>query len=197
MVLVVLLNPFLMSVYLLDLIEMLDDATFTRILMRGAAIASSVFCLFAVCGDAVFRDVLQVRFASFLIFGGLLFLAIGLRFAQQGPAALTQLRGKPEHLAGSIAMPFMVGPGTVSASVLAGARLPVQWALLSIVAAMSLTVVGLSVLKAVHTRAKRRHTALVDRYFDIVGRASALLIGTIAIDMVLTGVELWLQSARG
>src|SRR5690606_10869158 len=160
-------------------------------------IASRVFCLCAVCGAAVFRDVLQVRFASFLIFGGLLFLAIGLRFAQQGPAALTQLRGKPEHLAGSIAMPFMVGPGTVSASVLAGARLPVQWALLSIVAAMSLTVVGLSVLKAVHTRAKRRHTALVDRYFDIVGRASALLIGTIAIDMVLTGVELWLQSARG
>lgn len=195
--LVVLLNPFLMSVYLLDLIESLDDQTFTRTLIRGAAIATGVFCLFAVGGDAVFRDVLQVRFASFLIFGGLLFLVIGIRFAQYGPEALTQLRGAPEHLAGSIAMPFMVGPGTVSASVLAGARLPVHWALLSILTAMLVTVGGLSILKTVHTRAKRRHTALVDRYFDIVGRASALLIGTIAVDMVLSGLELWLASNRG
>lgn len=189
--LVVLLNPFLMSVYLLDLIESLDDRTFAAILLRGSLIASTVFGVFAVGGDAIFQDLLQVRFASFLIFGGVLFLLIGVRFAQHGPAALTQLRGAPEHLAGSVAMPFMVGPGTVSASILAGARLPVHWALLAIVCAMVLTVLGLTLLKAIHTRVKEKNTALVDRYFDIVGRASALLIGTIAVDMVLSGLDLW------
>ncbi|WP_219907911.1 MarC family protein [Enhygromyxa salina] len=197
MLLVVLLNPFLMSIYLLDMIQTLDDRTFNQILTRGSLIATGVFCVFAAGGDAIFQDVLQVRFASFLVFGGILFLLIGVRFAQDGPEALTQLRGAPGHLAGAIAMPFMVGPGTVSASILAGARLPVVWALVSIVAAMSVTVGGLVVLKAIHTRVQQRNVELVDRYVDVIGRASALLIGTIAIDMVLSGLELWARDALG
>lgn len=189
--LMVLLNPFLMSIYLLDLIETLEDRVFMSTLARGAAIATVVFCAFAAGGDAIFSKLLQVRFASFLIFGGILFLMIGLRFALQGTATLVQLRGAPEHIAGSIAMPFMVGPGTVSASVLAGARLPLPWALLAIGTAMLTIVCGLIVLKVLHTRLKKRNAALLDRYVDVVGRASALLIGTIAIDMILTGANLF------
>lgn len=189
--LMVLLNPFLMSIYLLDLIETLDDRVFISTLARGALIATVVFCAFAAGGDAIFSDLLQVRFASFLIFGGILFLMIGLRFALQGTATLVQLRGAPEHIAGSIAMPFMVGPGTVSASVLAGVRLPLPWALLAIGTAMVTIVCGLIVLKVLHTRLKKRNAALLDRYVDVVGRASALLIGTIAIDMILTGANLF------
>jgi small neutral amino acid transporter SnatA (MarC family) len=189
--LIVLLNPFLMSIYLLDLIETLDDRVFMSTLARGALIATAVFCAFAAGGDAIFSDLLQVRFASFLIFGGILFLVIGLRFALQGTATLVQLRGAPEHIAGSIAMPFMVGPGTVSASVLAGVRLPLMWALIAIGTAMVTIVCGLIVLKVLHTRLKQRNAALLDRYVDVVGRASALLIGTIAVDMILTGASLF------
>ena len=36
----------------------------------------------------------------------------------------------------------------------------------------------------------QRNTALVERYVDITGRASAPLIGTIAVDVVLNGIEL-------
>jgi small neutral amino acid transporter SnatA (MarC family) len=193
--LMVLLNPFLMSIYLLDLIESLEDRVFRSILIRGALIATAVFCAFAAGGDATFSEFLQVRFASFLIFGGILFLIIGLRFALQGTATLVQLRGAPEHVAGSIAMPFMVGPGTVSASVLAGAQLPLAWAFLSIATAMLTIVCGLLILKLLHTRLKKRNAALLDRYVDVVGRASALLIGTIAVDMILKGLELcWPQA---
>jgi len=187
----VLLNPFLMSIYLLDLIEQLDSRTFTHTLGRGALIATAVFCAFAVGGDAIFADLLQVRFASFLIFGGILFLLIGIRFAQQGSGALGELRGRPEHIAGSIAMPFMVGPGTVSASVFAGAHLPIGWALVSIVGAMVVTVAGLAAIKLAHEHLRTRNAALVDRYIDVVGRVSALLIGTIAVDMILRGIDLW------
>jgi multiple antibiotic resistance protein len=194
--LVVLLNPLLMSIYLMDLIESLEDKVFARTLMRGGIIASVVFCAFAVTGDAAFSDLLQVRFASFLIFGGILFLMIGLRFAQEGPGALARLRGSPEHLAGSIAMPFMVGPGTVSASVLTGARLPLHWAGAAILLAMLIVVGGLVGLKALHTRVKQRNARLMDRYVDLVGRASALLIGTIAVDMVLSGIEIWWSRAH-
>lgn len=194
--LVVLLNPFLMSVYLIDLIESLDDKTFFSTLVRGVVIATTVFCLFAIGGDAIFSELLQVRFASFLIFGGIVFIVIGLRFIQVGPEALSELRGRPEHIAGSIAMPFMIGPGTVSASVLAGARLPVLWALAAIGAAMLIMVVGLLAIKWIHGFVKERNAGLVERYVDIIGRASALLIGTIAVDMVLTGFELWWNAWR-
>jgi multiple antibiotic resistance protein len=67
----------------------------------------------------------------------------------------------------------------------------------AILTAMATTVVGLIAIKAVHTRVKQRNAELVDRYVDIVGRACALLIGTIAIDMVLSGLELWFASAGG
>jgi len=189
--LVVLLNPFLMSIYLLDLIESLDERLFSSILMRGSVVAILVFWIFAVGGDAIFSRLFQVRFASFLIFGGVLFVSIALKFAQSGPEALSQLRGKPEHVAGSVAMPFMVGPATVSASVLAGAHLPLVWALASIGSAMLVTILGLLALKWLHSFVRQRNEALVRRYIDIVGRSSALLIGTIAIDMIINGVELW------
>mgnify|MGYP001553869858 FL=1 len=194
--LVVLLNPFLMSIYLLDLIEKLDDETFFATLIRGVVIATIVFSVFAVGGDAIFSNVLQVRFASFLIFGGIVFLVVGLRFIQVGPEALAELRGNPEHIAGSIAMPFMVGPATVSASVLAGARLPILWAVGSIAAAMAVMVLGLLAIKWLHGVVRQRNAGLVERYVDIVGRASALLIGTIAVDMVLNGIELWWAAWR-
>ena len=190
--LIVLLNPFLLSIYLLDLIEGLENRVFNATLVRGATIATSVFILFAAGGDAIFSEVLQVRFASFLVFGGVLFLIIAIRFMQTGPDAFQQLRGKPEHIAGSIAMPFMVGPGTVSASVLAGARLPIGWAVVAILCAMVAVVLSLSILKWLHTRLRETKAALVDRYVDIVGRVSALLIGTIAVDMIFNGIELWM-----
>lgn len=193
----VLLNPFLMSIYLMDLIERLDDRTFAAVLLRAAAISGFIFCLFAITGDAVFSKLFQVRFASFLVFGGIVFLLIALRFVHQGPAAVEQLRGEPEHLAGAVAMPFMIGPGTVSASVLAGARLPLFWATLSIGLAMISTFLGLIALKKLHTMVKARNRALVDRYVNVVGRASALLIGTIAVDMILNGVERWIRALPG
>ncbi len=193
LLLFVLLNPFLMSIYLLDLIETLEGRVFRRVLVRGTLIAATVFVLFAWAGDAVFSQVLQVRFSAFLIFGGVVFLIVAVQYVMQGSDAIRGLRGSPEHLAGSIAMPFMIGPGTVSASILAGSRLPVMWAALAVLAALTFTVLGVVLLKLIHDFAKTRHEPLVNRYIDVVGRVSAFVIGTIAIDMILRGIDLWLN----
>ena len=118
-----LFNPFLMSIYLLDLIRGLPTPTFARVLIRGSVISACVFVLFAWGGEAFFRDYLQVRFASFQIFGGIVFLLIGLRYVFSGAAAIESLRDNPTAMAGSIAMPIMIGPGTVSAAVVIGLSL--------------------------------------------------------------------------
>jgi small neutral amino acid transporter SnatA (MarC family) len=188
-----LLNPFMMSVYLLDLITDLPRALFVRVLTRGALISGAVFALFAWSGDAIFSDVLQVRFASFQIFGGIVFLLIGARLVLTGADAMRAMRGQPEHIAGSIAMPFMIGPGTVSASVVVGARLPVLHAIAIIAAALAVTVALVAAIKLAHDALKERNAQLINRYMEIVGRVSALLIGTFAVDMIFEGLGTWLQ----
>lgn len=185
-----LFNPFLMSIYLLELIRGLPTATFARVLIRGSLISACVFTLFAWGGEAFFRDYLQVRFASFQIFGGIVFLLIGLRYVFSGADAMKGLMGGSQAaIAGSIAVPIMIGPGTVSAAVVIGTRLSFPGAVAVIFGTLSLTVLLLVLIKYVHDRLKQSNAALIDRYIDLVGRMSALLIGTIAMDMIVTGAQ--------
>ena len=53
------INPFLMSIYLLDLIQALEWGTFLRVLLRATLINGAVFLLFAWDGEAIFTDLLD------------------------------------------------------------------------------------------------------------------------------------------
>ncbi len=192
-----LLNPFLLSIYLLDLITDLDTRTFYRVLIRASLISGAVFWLFAWGGESIFTRYLQVRFASFQLFGGIIFLLIGIRFVFSGVAAVRASRGPPEHLAGSIAMPFLIGPGTVSAAVVIGARHDFLLSGLIIFGTLALTMTLVVALKVVHDYVKDRNARLIDRYMEVVGRISALLIGTIAVEMILVGGDAWLKELAG
>ena len=184
-----LLNPFLLSLYLMELITRFEFKLFLRILTRGVIIAWMVFSGFALTGDALFSKMLHVDFSSFQIFGGILFLIVGVRFFFEGPQAIGVLRGEPEHLAGSIAMPFFIGPATVSAAVMIGSQLPSVWALSTIWLTMILVIIGLALIKLSHDHLRARNHKLVERYVDITGRVSALMIGTFAIQMIITGLQ--------
>ncbi len=90
----VLLNPFLLIIYLTDVVEKLDRKQFRQVLVRAGLIAGAVFCCFAILGDAIFSKIMQADFASFQIFGGIVFLLIGLQFVFHGPTAIEVLRGE-------------------------------------------------------------------------------------------------------
>ncbi|MCB0219052.1 MAG: MarC family protein [Chrysiogenetes bacterium] len=190
--LLVLINPFLVSVYLIDLIRGLELPVFTRILSRAMIISTIAYIAFAWGGDRIFQDVFQVRFAAFQTFGGVVFLLIAVRSMLVGGQVMIELRGDPEHLAGAIAMPFMIGPATVSACVLIGAQSPLWKASLGIVTAVLATTVVLLGLKVVFDRVRERNYRLIERYMDIVGRVSAILLGTIAVEMIFRGLDSWL-----
>ena len=190
--LLVLINPFLVSVYLIDLIRGLELPVFTRILSRAMIISTIAYIAFAWGGDRIFQDVFQVRFAAFQTFGGVVFLLIAVRSMLDGGQVMIELRGDPEHLAGAIAMPFMIGPATVSACVLIGAQSPLWKASLGIVTAVLATTVVLLGLKVVFDRVRERNYRLIERYMDIVGRVSAILLGTIAVEMIFRGLDSWL-----
>jgi multiple antibiotic resistance protein len=189
--LLVLLNPFLVIVYLVDLVEKLDQRSFSRVLIQGGMIATVVFCCFAVVGDFIFSGLVQAEFASFQIFGGVVFMLIGLQFVFRGPAAIEILRGDSKHLAGAIAMPVLIGPGTISASVVIGKRHDVLQACAAIIAAAIISVVIMLALKSLHDYVRPRSEPLVKRYIEIGGRITALYVGTIAVDMIMQGVRTW------
>ncbi|EPT8467389.1 MarC family protein [Acinetobacter baumannii] len=183
-----LLNPFLMSIYMIGLIRHTETRVFNKALIQGSLIAYVVFLLFAWGGEAIFNRYLNVRFESFLIFGGLIFLVIGYRYVFQGADTIGEMRGAPEHLAGTVAMPFMIGPGTISAAVVTGMSMSLLEAAIVIALVLFLSCSVLIAMKFSHDHLRYSHAKYIDRYFDIVGRLAALLIGTIAVDMIVNGV---------
>jgi len=189
--LLALLNPFLLVVYLVDLIKTLDQTQFRSVLLRAGIIATVVFCCFAILGDAIFSSLLQADFASFQIFGGLVLLLIGLQFVFRGPTAMEFLRGESAHVSGAIAMPVLIGPGTLSASIIIGERLSPFVACATIVGAVFTSLVIVCLLKALHDWVRPRREALVERYIEVAGRITALYVGTIAVEMIMRGVAAW------
>jgi small neutral amino acid transporter SnatA (MarC family) len=197
LLLLVLLNPFTLSVYLNDLIATVDRRRFAAQLVRGGLISLVVFLMFAWAGDSIFEDVLQVRFASFLIFGGITFLIIGIRLILGSGPPMDILRSGTDEVSASIAMPFLVGPGTISASVLAGSRMRFSAAALAIVLALATALTALVLIKVVHDIAHARHERLVQSYVAVANRVTALFIGSFAIEMIFTGIERWYVVLRG
>jgi multiple antibiotic resistance protein len=187
----VLLNPFLVIIYLVDMVEKLDRKRFTQVLVRGSLIATVVFCCFAILGDMIFSSIIQAQFASFQIFGGVIFLLIGLQFVFYGPQAIVALRGESAGLAGAIAMPVLIGPGTISASVVIGKRHEALYACATIIAAVFISVVIMLALKALHDFVRPRNEPVIRRYFEIAGRITALYVGTIAVEMIMQGLRTW------
>jgi multiple antibiotic resistance protein len=192
-VMLVLLNPFALSVYLVDVLHERPIGVLFGILRRAALIAFAVFVVFAWGGERIFTGVLGVRFAAFLVFGGIVFLLVGIKLMLSGSSALDTLRGEPEHLAGAIAMPFMVGPGTVSAAVLAGVQLELGYALGAIASSLVLTVLALLGIKFVFDRVRERNARLIQRYVEITGRVSGIVVGTVAVEMLMQGIQTWLK----
>jgi len=191
--LLMLLNPFLVVVYLIDVMQKLERRMFRQVLFRAAIIASIVFSIFAILGDAVFSEIVQVEFASFQIFGGIVFLLIGLQFVFRGPQAIEILRGESEHLAGAIAMPVLIGPGTISASVIIGKRLDPLMACIGIFSAVIISVSIILILKSIHDFMRPNRERLIQRYIEITGRITALYVGTVSIEMIMQGISTWVD----
>jgi multiple antibiotic resistance protein len=192
LVLLVLLNPFVLSIYLIDLVKGMPFRQFANQLARAWLISFVVFVLFAWTGDRLFEDVFQVRFFAFLIFGGITFLIIGIRLITSGGEMAVRLRPDDQDVAVSIAMPLMIGPGTISASVLAGARLSKWMSVGAIALALLVAFIAMLAFKRVHDAVRKRDERIVALYVEIAGRVTALFTGSFAIDMILRGVEGWL-----
>lgn len=187
----ILLNPFILSVYLKQLIGTLSFAEFAVQIIRAGIISLAVFLLFAWTGEQVFEDVMQVRFAAFLVFGGITFLAVGLRLIMGAKHPMEALDPEQGEVSAAIAMPFIIGPGTISAAVFAGSRLSLPGAAGAITLGLVLALAAILAIKWLHDYVRTRNERLVARYSEVAGRVTALFTGAFAIELIFTGLERW------
>jgi small neutral amino acid transporter SnatA (MarC family) len=153
----------------------------------------AIFIFFALLGDIVFTKILHAEFASFQIFGGIVFLIIGVNFMLKGNQTIEALRGPAPEAAGPIAMPILVGPATVSASVIVGESLDPSLATLAVIASVGISVFIMIALKLLHDWVKPRNEILVQRYVEVAGRVLAFIVGIFAIEMIMQGAIVWLE----
>lgn len=191
--LLMLLNPFLVILYLIDVVKKQNKMSFSHNIFKAAFWSSIVFVIFALVGDFIFKHLVVVEFESFQIFGGIIFLIVGIQFVLKGTNAIDSLRGDSENVSSSIAMPILIGPGTISVSVLIGKRLSPVNAVISIIATVFISAGTMVLLKFFHDYIKPRKEALIEKYMETAGRIMSLYIGAFSINMIMSGVGGWIE----
>lgn len=191
--LLLLLNPFFVIIYLVDIVQKQTKREFSRILLSAGLVSCTIFTVFAVLGDVIFHDIVQAEFASFQIFGGIIFLVIGVQFVFKGTTTIDSLRGDSKDIAGAITMPILVGPGTISASIIVGKRLDAIHAIVAVCSATILSLFVMIILKVIHDYVKPKNERIIQKYIEVAGRILALYVGTISIEMIMQGLKIWID----
>lgn len=185
----VVLNPFSQALFLWDLMRSTGRREFALIYGRASLLSLGVYALFALTGEFLFIEVFQVRIDAFRIFGGLIVFLISVRYFTHGGGSAQFFQGKPSEIATSISIPFMVGPATIWISIVIGRNLETPVDLLTIAAVLALNFLVVCVGQIFVARLDGSRDSLLGSYFTILMRTSALFIGAIGIEMILSGLE--------
>ena len=79
----------------------------------------------------------------------------------------------------------------VSASLIIGKRHDQLEAVAVIFVGVVLAIMAVIALKSLHDFVLPRREPLVNRYIEIIGRISALYVGTVAVEMIMKGLGTW------
>ena len=184
-----LLNPFALFVYLLPLKQErgLDD--FVKILFRASLIAFVIYAVFALFGENIFTGLLKIEFNSFRLFGGLVLLGFAFGSIVQGRKSLIATKGEMNDIAAQIALPFMVGAGTIAISILMGNVLGPIPALFSIGSVMAISFALILVLALIRQSLPARLKGGLDQGLNIVLRLNGFFVGSIGVDLIITSLR--------
>jgi multiple antibiotic resistance protein len=189
LLMLILLNPFSQSLYLKELMDQMTLREFAAVHARATILSFSVFVVFATFGEPILTDIFQVRLASLQIFGGLVNIYIAYRFITVGPGSNVLFRGSVADLAPTIALPYMVGPGTLWTSILMGHRSPLLVALGMIAGVLLINTIFVMFSKWLFDHTSAQKETMVGKYFSVLMRTVALLVGGVGVEMLLRGVE--------
>ena len=186
----VLLNPFALFLYLEPVRVEMSIKNFAVALSKAGLISLSIFITFALSGLSLFEHVFQISFESFRIFGGIILATFAGLYILKGSQTMSFMRGSLEDLPTHIAMPYMVGAGTITLSILFGKEigyLPAVLALTISVLVTVLFVIGFAVFRKCIN--KQSMQLVFDRFMSILLRINGFILGAIGIDMIQIGIR--------
>lgn len=186
----VMLNPFALFLYLEPIRKDLTHKSFMMVIFKATLISFIICLAFFFLGDSIFRKVFQIDFESFRIFGGIIIFSYAYFFIVRGQKALIMIKENLDDLASEIALPFMVGAGTISLSILLSQKHSIGIGALSLVIIFGLNFLTLYTLKRFRDsiEGKKFKTAF-DKNMEVLLRLNGFFIGAIGINMVLTGIQ--------
>ncbi|MFH1731498.1 MAG: MarC family protein [Planctomycetota bacterium] len=186
------LNPFALCLYLEGVVDELHPRQFVRVLVLASVMSFAAFVVFALAGEPLLVNLLSVRTESLRIFSGVIFFVVGYKYATKGFHATELLRGTLDELPSAIALPFMIGAGTITQSILIGKHHSGGISILIIATVMAVSFTVVITFNAVRARVRTRNQPVFDRYVNILSRLNGLLIGAISSQMIVSGIrDLW------
>jgi small neutral amino acid transporter SnatA (MarC family) len=186
------LNPFALCLYTSSVMEDLDFLSVLRVAVGACTISVAVFWLFALTGQALLEDIFRVEPEALRIFGGLIFLIVGYNYVTKGYRGAEVLRGSLEELPSAIALPFMIGAGTITQAIIIGKNHTWYASMIIVFLGVLVALVTLVVFKIIRDRMAGARERLFVRYVNIVARLNGLLIGAISVKMIVEGLRgLW------
>jgi multiple antibiotic resistance protein len=187
---IILLNPFALFLYLKDVMDKLTYKDFIRVLVKATTISFLLCMLFATFGDRIFMDVFHINFQSFRIFGGIVIFSFAFLYIVTGHKTMIRANNSLDEIANELAMPFMVGAGVISVSVLMGHNH--SYLMSSVQIGISL-VVNLLIILLLHwlkvfISVKVSREAF-EKVMSVVVRLLGFMLGAIGIDMIISGIK--------
>ena len=157
--------------------------------MIAASIIS--FLIYAVCaifGQRLF-EVLQVDFEAFRIFGGIVLVSFALSFILQGKKSMIKTRGEIGNIASEVALPFIVGAGTITQSILIGESLSAARGTLAIALVMAINFVSVASLLLFRDYLPKKYRVNFDKNAEILLRLNGFIVGAYGVDLIVIGIK--------
>ncbi|MDA1354426.1 MAG: hypothetical protein O3A01_08205, partial [bacterium] len=185
----ILMNPFAQFLYLKSVADDLEWRTFAIVYGKATIMSLVIYLLFAAFGEFLFRKVLDISFESFRIFGGTIIFSYSYIFIMRGAKGIIQTREDLDDLASEIALPFIVGAGTIYLSILIGTRADsFLQASLILSGVMLLNYVIVIMFAYIKDLFRKRRQVAFDKYLGIMTRLNGFFIGAIGVQMIVEGI---------
>jgi len=187
--LVLVMDPFGNLPVFISLLGEFEPRRRRRIVIREMLIALGVLTLFLFFGKYILTG-LHISQPALSIAGGVILFLIALRMIFPGPAVTADTAGSSEPLVVPLAVPLIAGPSTMATVILFSTRYPdrvLEW-FGALAIAWGVT---FGVLFASGSLAK----VLGMRGLKAIERLSGMILTTLAVQMLLSGIAEFIHSA--
>ncbi|PIS05106.1 MAG: MarC family protein [Candidatus Buchananbacteria bacterium CG10_big_fil_rev_8_21_14_0_10_42_9] len=186
----VLLNPFALFLYLEPVWTSLSHENFLFVLFKASLISFLIYALFLFAGNALFQKIFQIHFESFRIFGGIVVFSFAYFFIVKGQKAFVQVKENLDDMASEIALPFMVGPATISLVVLMANDFGLGQGFAMLFTIMAINYLTLVIIKFIRDAITRKKFKIAfDKNMEVLLRLNGFFVGAIGVNMIITGVN--------